>query len=454
MTCPSSINVLLWGSGGREHALAWKLRQSPRLGTLWLAEHNENAGLLRFGRETPVGEVDIRNPFRMQRWCDRESIGLVVIGPEAPLAAGLADAIAAPHRRVFGPSQRAAQLEADKAFAKGIMRAASIPSAEGRVFEDVDSARRFVEARDQPWVVKATGLASGKGVIVCDDVPQALAALQRIMVDREFGDAGATVLIEERLHGPEASVLALVDGATLWVLDPCQDHKRLGEGDVGPNTGGMGAYCPAPVLDADALAAVQRQVLVPAVNGLARDGIVYRGVLYAGLMLTPAGPKVLEFNCRFGDPECQTLMPRLVGDLVEILWATAGGELDATSLSFDPRTCCCVVMASGGYPGPYRKGVAIEGLDEAGQLVNRSELLGPEEELIVFHAGTRRDPNGKLVTNGGRVLGVTALAADLPRARAIANAACGRIRFDGAVWRRDIGVEAGERSGTRSPIPG
>lgn len=433
------MNVLLWGGGGREHALAWRLRQSPRLGALWLAGHNGNAGLLRFGREAPRDEVDLRNAFRMQRWCDREEIGLVVVGPEAPLAAGLADMLATPQRLVFGPSKAAAQIEADKAFAKQVMRSASIPTADARVFTDAETALRFAQGREKPSVVKASGLAAGKGVIVCDTAAEAVAAVERIMIRREFGDGGATILIEERLHGPEASVLTLVDGSTLWVLDPCQDHKRLGEGDTGPNTGGMGVFCPAPVLDAAALAAVQRDVLVPAVDALARDGIAYRGVLYAGLMLTPAGPKVLEFNCRFGDPECEALLPRLRGDLLEILWATAAGRLDEVELSFDPRTCCCVVMASGGYPGNYAKGRRIEGLDAAGDLAEAGAIVGADEQLLVFHCGTARDASGALVTNGGRVLAVTALAADLAAARRLANAACERIRFEGATWRRDIG---------------
>jgi len=253
------------------------------------------------------------------------------------------------------------------------------------------------------------------------------------MVQREFGDAGNQLLVEEKLTGQELSVLALVDGRHIWILDPAQDHKQVGEGDTGPNTGGMGAYCPTPLMDRSTLEVIEREVFVPTVDALRREGIEYRGVLYAGLMLTPAGPKVLEFNCRFGDPECQPLMARLKGDLVEILWATATGTLANVELDFDNRIACCVVMCSAGYPGSYEKGKTITGIDEA------QAMSDGGGEVIVFHAGTAINQNGELVTNGGRVLGVTALAKDLPSARDLANAACEKIHFDGAFFRRDIG---------------
>lgn len=441
-----ALNVLLLGTGGREHALAWKLRQSPRLGTLWVAEGLgrplRNAGLLGVALPAPPEEVNIGNTFRTQRWCDSQGIDLVVVGPEALLAAGAADRLSAPHRRVFGPSQSAARLESDKAFAKQIMKAAAIPTADAREFTDPDAAGRFVDARGGPCVVKATGLAAGKGVVVCDGPEEAKAAIERMLVRRDFGEAGGTILIEERLHGPEVSVLALVDGSTIWVLDPCQDHKRLLDGDRGPNTGGMGAYCPAPILDAAGLEKVQREILVPAVDALAREGIVYRGVLYAGLMVTPGGPKVLEFNCRFGDPECQALMMRLECDLVEVLWATAGGSLDDVAISFDPRVSCCVVMAAEGYPEAVRTGAVIEGLEAA------TTCPASDRELIqVFQAGTARGTSGEVVVAGGRVLGVTALADTLDRARELAAEACGHIRFEGGQWRRDIGAVSG-----RAPV--
>ncbi|MCP3902491.1 MAG: phosphoribosylamine--glycine ligase [Planctomycetes bacterium] len=425
--CPESCNVLLVGGGGREHALAWKLRQSPRMGDLWLL-NADNAGLADLGHVCPP-ETTSRGDFHFQRWCDNAAIDLVVVGPENPLADGLADRLATDRRLVFGPGKAGAQLEADKVFAKEIMRQAAVPTADHRVFDRVEAARQYLEAHDEPCVVKCAGLAAGKGVVVCETPDEAHEAVDRMMVQRVFGDAGARIIIEERLHGQEVSVLALVDGRTIWLLDPAQDHKQLGEGDRGPNTGGMGAYTPTPVLDRATLEIVEREIFVPTVDALRREGITYRGVLYAGLILTPGGPKVLEFNCRFGDPECQPLMARLKGDLVEICWATASGTLDDQEIDFDPRAACCVVMCSEGYPGPYEKGRPITGIDEA-------EATG---DVLIFHAGTTRDADGNLVTNGGRVLGVTALGDDLRAARDLANAACSKIEFPGAFYRHDIG---------------
>jgi phosphoribosylamine--glycine ligase len=422
---------LLIGGGGREHALAWKLRQSPRLGELWITD-GANAGLAALGRTCPQ-PMDMSNTYLMRRWCEQNQIHLVVVGPEGPLAAGIVDALQSDRCQVFGPTKAAAQIEADKAFAKKLMRHAAIPTAEARTFSDADAALEYVRTRDEPCVVKATGLAAGKGVVVCASQDECLDAVRRIMVHREFGDAGSSILIEEKLSGQEVSILALVDGRTFWILDPCQDHKQLGEGDTGPNTGGMGAYCPTPVIDASAMLLIERQVFVPTVDALRRQGITYCGVLYAGLMLTPAGPKVLEFNCRFGDPECQPLMARLRGDLIEILWAVCTGTLDRAEMEFDSQVACCVVMTAAGYPGAYERGRPITGIDDA------ESLGGDGSEVIVFHAGTARDRTGQLVTSGGRVLGVTALADDLASARDLANAACERIHFDGAYFRRDIG---------------
>lgn len=427
---PSRCNVLLLGSEGREHALAWKLRQSPRLGELWV-ESTANAGLLELGRVCPES-TDPRQVFRLQRWCERERIDLVVIGPEGPLERDMATLLAAPGRAIFGPSREAARIEWDKAFAKQLMRTAAIPTAEGRIFDRLEPALAYVDAREEGVVVKAAGLCAGKGVAVCSSREESRDAVERFMGRREFGDAGARVVIEERLAGQELSVLALVDGRTISILDPCQDHKQVHEGDRGPNTGGMGAYCPTPIADDALLDQVQRQVLVPAVDALRREGIVFRGVLYAGLMLTPAGPKVLEFNARFGDPETQPLMVRLDADLVELLWATATGGLDGVDYAFDRRTACCVVVCSRGYPGSVTKGLPIDGLDEAGAM----------EGVVLFHAGTARGTGseaGKVVTAGGRVLSVTALGSDLAEAQRRANAAADRVRFDGAFFRRDIG---------------
>jgi phosphoribosylamine--glycine ligase len=430
LRCPDTVNVLLLGTGGREHALAWKLKKSRRLGTLWV-EPGANAGLLELGQVCPE---PIQDTFRLCRWCERENISLVVIGPEGPLAADYATKLADPPRRVvFGPTKAGAQLEWDKAFAKQVMRAASVPTGESRTFSDAEQALAYVATRVDGCVVKATGLCAGKGVVVCKTVDEARKAVEDCLVRRAFGDAGATIVVEELLDGPEVSVLALCDGQTFWILDPAQDHKRVGEGDTGPNTGGMGAFCPTPKATNELLRIVQRDVLVPTVDALKRMEIPFRGVLYAGLMLTPAGPKVLEFNTRFGDPETQPIMARLKGDMVELCWATATGQLAEVDLSFDSRAACCVVVCSKGYPGDYPKGLEIEGIDEA-----RSIERQPGEDVVVFHAGTARK-DGKVVTAGGRVLGVTALAASGARAAELAREAAAKIRFAGAFFRRDIG---------------
>jgi len=430
---PASINTLLIGGGGREHALAWRLKQSPRMGRLWVT-HPQNPGLAALGSacEAPT---DPRDPFRLQRFCERERIGLVVIGPEDPLAAGLADALRTDRTAVFGPGAAGARLEADKAWAKQLMRSASIPTAESHVFTDAPSAKEYLRSRESPQVVKAAGLAKGKGVLMPDSLDEALAAVDRMLLAREFGEAGGTIVVEERLAGPEASVLALVSDRTIYVLDPCRDHKRLGEGDTGPNTGGMGACCPTRVVDERMLSIVQRDVLTPAVDAMRREGIDFRGVLYAGLMLTHGGPKVLEFNVRFGDPECQPLMARWRGDALLALHQTATGRLDEASIDFDPRPACCVVLASAGYPASPRTGDVIEGLEEAEAM----------EDVRIFHAGTKRDDEGRIVTAGGRVLGVTALGETLEEARGRALAAGDAIRFPGKQMRRDIG--ASETSG-------
>ncbi|MFM8873367.1 MAG: phosphoribosylamine--glycine ligase [Phycisphaerales bacterium] len=428
---PSPCNVLLVGSGGREHALAWKLSQSPRLGALWV-QQDANAGLRALGQPCPA-PLAARERYFLRSWLDRNDIHLVVVGPEVPLAEGIVDELEAPGRRVFGPRRDGARLEFDKAFSKQVMKQANVPTADGRAFTTFEQARAYVQARDVPIVVKASGLCAGKGVTVCSDGAEAVAALEKMMKQRAFGDAGATVVVEERLVGQEVSVLALVDGRTITVLDPCQDHKQVGEGDTGPNTGGMGSYCPTPLATPAIVESVARDVLVPTVDALRRDGIEFRGVLYAGMMLTPGGPKVLEFNTRFGDPETQSIMPRLRGDLVDILWRTAGGELDGAAIDFDPRPACCVAVCAAGYPGTPRTGDPIEGLEAA------AACAGPGEEVHVFHAGTARRDDGSVVTAGGRVLGITALAADLRRARDLATAAAGRIRFPGAFCRRDIG---------------
>ncbi|HBS29214.1 MAG TPA: phosphoribosylamine--glycine ligase [Phycisphaerales bacterium] len=424
------MNVILIGGGGREHALAWAIARSPRLGSLWTT-HPQNPGLAALARAVDV-PVSIKEIYRLQQFIKRERINFVVIGPEEPLCEGYADALTSDSVAVFGPTRDAARLEGDKAWAKEFMRSALIPTAEARVFRDARAAVEYLNTRDTPQVVKASGLARGKGVFVAANLEEALEAVDRVMVRREFGAAGDRVVIEERIKGPEVSVFALVDGRNIAVLDACQDHKRLGEGDTGPNTGGMGAYCPTPVIDAEIMDEVHRKVLVPTVDALRRDGIEYRGLLYAGLMLTPAGPKVLEFNVRFGDPECQCLLPRFRGDLLDTLFATATGRLDEADFDWDPRPSCCIVLASPGYPDEPRTGAVIEGLDEAAAM----------EGVSIFHAGTRSDASGRVVTAGGRVLSVVGIGDSLRDARARALAACDAIHFEGKQYRRDIGWQA------------
>lgn len=431
------VNVLLIGGGGREHALAWKLRQSARLGELYVTD-DQNPGLAGIAKSAGVA-ADPKNFFPLRSFCVKAGIGLVVVGPEDPLAAGIADALTepimpgSPIPLVFGPSKAAARLEADKSFAKEIMHGASIPTAEARTFTDAEGAKAYIESRAEPHVVKAAGLARGKGVVVPATKAEALEAVERIMVRKEFGEAGRTVVIEEKLKGREVSVLALVDGRTIFVMEPCQDHKRLSDGATGPNTGGMGAICPSPSLDEAMVARVQREVLVPTVDALRREGIDFRGVLYAGLMLTHAGPKVLEFNCRFGDPECQTLMRRLRGDLLEILLATATRKLHEVEIGWEPGSAVCVVLAAPGYPDKPRRDVPITGVEAAGR----------RDGVVVFHAGTRQETiakGGRLVTAGGRVLNVTALGDTPEQAREKAYRAVADVRFEGMQHRTDIGT--------------
>ena len=422
-------NVLIIGGGGREHALGWKLKRSKQCGQIYFAPGNGGTAQVGKNVDLPSEPVNTKNADAIDWFCRQHDVELVVIGPEDPLAEGLADRLQRPGRCVFGPVKDAARLEGDKSYAKQLMRAAAIPTADSKSFTDYDAAARYAQNHETNVVVKATGLAKGKGAIVCDNAAEAVRAVRRCMVDKEFGAAGDTVVIEERITGQEVSILALVDGSNIYVLDPSQDHKQVGEGDTGENTGGMGAYCPTPVMDDAMMRQIESQVLVPTVDALRRDGVDYRGVLYAGLMLTPGGPKVLEYNVRFGDPETQPLMMRLQGDLVELMRATCEGRLADVQFDWDPRVCVCVVMASGGYPGPYDKGKRITGIEDAES----------DPDVMVFHAGTKQQKDGTLVTSGGRVLNVCALGDDLKSAQQKANAACEKIHFDGAHFRRDIG---------------
>ena len=425
------MNILILGSGGREHALGWKLKQSPKCGELYFAPGNAGTAQLGTNLDINPEKVDTKTVDAIDYFCRHNDVSLVVIGPEDPLAHGMADRLAHESRAIFGPIAAAARLEGDKAYSKDVMRAAAVPTAESRSFKNADAALEYVNHHETPVVVKAAGLAKGKGVVVCDGPEDAADAVKQMMVDRVFGDAADTVVVEERLVGQEVSVLAIVDGRNIFVLEPAQDHKQAHEGDKGPNTGGMGAYTPTPLIDDKMMASIEREVLVPIVDALNRDGVEYKGVLYAGLMLTAGGPKVLEFNCRFGDPEVQPLMMRLQGDMLDIMLATANSELDKIDITWDERCCCCVVLASAGYPGPYEKGKVITGIKDA-------EALGAPGDVKVFHAGTKEN-NGDVVTAGGRVLSVCAMGNDLAEAQQLANAACEKINFDGAWYRKDIG---------------
>ena len=427
------MNVLIVGNGGREHALAWKIAQSPRVDRLFVAPGNAGTALDAENIDIPATDF-----AKLIDFAQNNGVGLTVVGPEAPLADGIVDAFNEAKLRVFGPAKPAAQLEGSKVFCKNLLRTADVPTADYHVFQDAESATRFVMDRypdadeDVPLVVKADGLAAGKGVIVCHKRQEALDAIDRVARQREFGDAGDSLVIEERLDGEEASVLAITDGRTILTLPPAQDHKPAHDGDTGPNTGGMGAYCPAPLVDGEMLHWIEEHVLVPTVHALKRGRTPFKGVLYAGLMITNQGPKVLEYNVRFGDPECQPLLMRLKTDLVDILDAAVDDRLEELDgIEWDPRPAVCVVMASEGYPGSYEKGKPIRGLAAADEL----------PDVKVFHAGTTMSGD-EVVTSGGRVLGVTALGDSIAAAKLQAYTAVKCIRWEGAWCRKDISDKA------------
>ena len=419
------MKVLIIGSGGREHAFAWKLAASTHITDLFCAPGNP--GIAELADVVPLAATDLPG---IERFVRLNAIDLVLIGPEDPLALGLSDRLRNAGVLVFGPSKAAAQIESDKWFAKEVMRHQAIPTADARTFTDPLSAEEYVKARTDPIVIKAIGLAKGKGVSICQNPTESLHAIEIMMRKGRFGEAGKRIVIEEKLSGPECSVLAFVDKRTIYFLETAQDHKPVDDGDTGPMTGGMGAYSPTPVVTPALLTQIERDIFVPVVDGLLREGIEYQGCLYAGLMLTPNGPKVLEFNCRFGDPETQ-LMMRLKTDLMEVLLAMCEGKLDQISLDWDHRPAICVVATSKGYPGEYPTGIPITGITDADAM----------PDVKVFHSGTKF--NGKsLVTDGGRVLGVTALGANITDARRRAYAAMGKIKFDGMHYRKDIGWQA------------
>jgi phosphoribosylamine--glycine ligase len=418
------VKVLVVGSGGREHALAWKLSESPRLTQVFTAPGN--AGTEEIGENVPIPASDLP---ALARFAKENRIELTVIGPDDALAAGMADLFEAEGLRVFGPTQSAARLESSKIFAKEMMRKCHIPTALAGTFEKSDAAIRFCERLQGPIVIKADGLALGKGVIIAQTCNEAATAIHQMMDEGRFGEAGRRIVVEEFLRGTECSVHALVDGSSYRMLATARDHKRAHDGDTGPNTGGMGAVSPADNWSAETQAAFERDVMAPLVTGLTSAGIMFRGLLFPGLMMAADGGRVLEFNCRFGDPETQAILPRLKSDLVELLEATIDGTLSNAEPEWDTRAAVTVVMASAGYPGKYETGKMIAGLDGV------RDMAG----IQVFHAGTRRE-NGRIVTAGGRVLAVTALGETANDARTRAYEAVARIDFEGAHYRRDIAV--------------
>jgi phosphoribosylamine--glycine ligase len=418
------MRILVVGGGGREHALAWKIAKSPLTEALFVAPGNAGTSQVAENRPIPVSDHDA-----LLKLCKTERIDLVVVGPEDPLVAGLADKMRAAGLAVFGPGREAAQIEGSKAFAKSLMRRYAVPTAQYRAFSDFEEAAGYIESQMHfPIVIKADGLAAGKGVVLPQDAEEALEAARGMLEGSKFGDAGRKIVIEEFLRGEELSALALTDGRTIVLLEPAQDFKRIFDGDRGPNTGGMGSFSPVPLATEALMTAVTRDILVRTVHAFTRDRLDYRGVLYAGLMATRGGPKVIEFNCRFGDPETQVVLRRLKSDIVPLLAATAEGRLsDVTELEWDTRTAVCVVMASRGYPETSSKGDAIEGIDQADAM----------DDVVVFHAGTAR-AGDRVLTAGGRVLGVTALGDDVNQARERAYAAVSKIRFEGMQFRKDI----------------
>lgn len=420
-----TIDILLLGSGGREHALAVKLAASPLCGTLYIAPGN--GGTVQVGENVALAEDD---PEAVADFARETGVGLVVIGPEAPLVAGVADAVRAAGIPCFGPGAEGAQMEGSKKFSKELMARAGIPTAAYGSFTDEASALAYVREQGAPIVVKADGLAAGKGVIVAATLEEAEDAVRECF-QGAFGAAGSTVVVEECLVGPECSLLAFTDGKTVLPMATAQDHKRALEGDKGPNTGGMGVYSPVPIVTEDELAAM-KQVMLDTVAELAAEGIDYRGCLYGGFMLTNDGPKVLEFNARFGDPETQVILPRLKNDLVEVMLACAEGRLDEVELAWRDEWAVAVVLTSAGYPGSYEKGKVITGIEDAEAM----------EDVTVYHAGTAVREDGELVTSGGRVLAVTALGDTFEAARDLAYEACEKIDFEGKTLRRDIGLRA------------
>lgn len=422
------MNILVIGSGGREHAICWKLRMGPSARKIYCAPGNGGTSKSAANVDIPVQEHS-----EVIKFCEKSGIDLVVVGPEAPLARGISDDLEDAGIKVFGPSRAASRLESDKIFAKELMSKHGIPTADFRVFDNYGKAEKYIKSKGLPLVVKAYGLAAGKGVIVAVSREEALSAAQNMLVKKKFGQAGERIIIEDYLDGEEASILVLTDGENVIPLASSQDHKRVFDGDKGPNTGGMGAYSPAPVITEELFKKVSNEIIYPTIKALGREGIKYKGVLYYGIMITKTGPRVLEYNARFGDPETQVILPRLKSDLAELLMATAGGDISGKVLEWDRRDCACVVLAEEGYPGEYEKHKEITGLNEA-----------EKDGALIFHAGTI-EKNGKYVTSGGRVLNVVGMAEGIENAVAVAYKAISKIQFEGMHYRKDIGYRAVKR---------
>ena len=421
------MRILVVGSGGREHALAWKIAQSKLVDKIFCAPGN--GGIAQVAECIDIKADDI---FGLLEFARKEKIDLTVVGPEVALSLGIVDEFEKAGLKIFGPNKKAANLEASKIFSKELMAKYKVPTADFRIFDNADQAKKYIEQIGAPCVVKADGLAAGKGVVVAKNVEEAKDAVTSMMENKIFGSAGNRIIIEECLEGEEASILVITDSRELVALASAQDHKRVFDHDQGPNTGGMGVYSPAPIVTADILEEIMGKIIYRTMTGLVKEGIDYRGVLYAGIMLTKDGPKALEFNVRFGDPETEAILPRLKSDLVEVMLATSEGKLSKIkSLQWDSRSCVCVVCAAGGYPGNYAKDKEISGLDEAARL----------DDIVVFHAGTKKIGD-KILTNGGRVLGVTGLGATIKEAIDKTYQAVDKIKFEGMHCRRDIGYRA------------
>ncbi len=423
-------SVLVVGSGAREHAIVWKLAQSPGIKKIYCAPGN--AGI---AKNAECVDIAAENIDALAEFAKKEAIGLTIVGPEIPLSKGIVDEFQKRELRIFGPDKNSAQIEGSKIFAKGLMQKHKIPTADFAIFDDAEGAKEYAAQQEMPVVIKADGLAAGKGVIICNNAQEAADGIDKIMVERAFGDSGNKIIIEECLRGEEASILAFSDGKNVIPMVPSQDHKRIYDNDKGPNTGGMGAYAPAPIITENLQEEIMRTVLQPTIDAMRSEGTEYKGILYAGIMLCNNAPKVLEFNARFGDPETQAVLPLMQSDLLDAINACIDGQLHNAEIKFSDGAACCVVIASGGYPENYEKGKIIYGLEDADKL----------QSSAVFHAGTKFNGKKETITNGGRVLGVTGFGAGIKNAIDNAYSAVSKISFEGMQFRKDIGKRALER---------